>query len=112
MFGNSKYYIELRMFVGQVWWSPCRSRECPDDEQLSLVLHECVDHCLLQQQKNNSKDLSYHSRAPTHILCTTKNVSFYFTLTFLHIKLKNIFSRKMPELIFVVCLHKNSLLFS
>ncbi|XP_046673330.1 uncharacterized protein LOC124362674 isoform X2 [Homalodisca vitripennis] len=30
----------------EVWWSPCRSRECPDDEKLSLVLHECVDHCI------------------------------------------------------------------
>lgn len=62
----------------QVWWSPCRSRECPDDEQLSLVLHECADHCLLQPSKNDTKDvrrvfLPIPSR-PAAILCTT-NVS-------------------------------------
>lgn len=32
----------------QVWWSPCPSRECPEDEEINLVLDECDDHCLLR----------------------------------------------------------------
>ncbi|RZF43442.1 hypothetical protein LSTR_LSTR001703 [Laodelphax striatellus] len=32
----------------EVWWSPCPSRECPEEEELNMVLDDCVDHCLLQ----------------------------------------------------------------
>ncbi|XP_024081412.1 uncharacterized protein LOC106668659 isoform X2 [Cimex lectularius] len=32
----------------EVWWSPCPSRECPDDEELNLILDDCYDHCLLR----------------------------------------------------------------
>lgn len=32
----------------KVWWSPCPSRECPEDEEINLVLDECDDHCLLR----------------------------------------------------------------
>lgn len=32
----------------QVWWSPCPSRECPEDEEINLVLDECDDHCLMR----------------------------------------------------------------
>ncbi|XP_050532954.1 uncharacterized protein LOC126900957, partial [Daktulosphaira vitifoliae] len=31
-----------------VWWSPCPSRECPEDEEINLVLDECDDHCLMR----------------------------------------------------------------
>ncbi|XP_022114941.1 uncharacterized protein LOC110993123 [Pieris rapae] len=32
----------------EIWWSPCPSRECPDeDEQVDFVLDRCVDHCML-----------------------------------------------------------------
>lgn len=31
----------------EVWWSPCPSRECPDDEELELVLERCFSHCEL-----------------------------------------------------------------
>lgn len=33
----------------EVWWSPCPSRECPEEEELDMVLDMCVDHCLLQR---------------------------------------------------------------
>lgn len=33
----------------EVWWSPCPSRECPEEEELDMVLDACVDHCLLQR---------------------------------------------------------------
>jgi hypothetical protein len=31
----------------EVWWSPCPSRECPEDEEINIVLDSCIDHCLL-----------------------------------------------------------------
>ncbi|XP_049873244.1 uncharacterized protein LOC126371880 [Pectinophora gossypiella] len=36
----------------EIWWSPCPSRECPDeDEHVDFVLDRCVDHC----SSNSSK---------------------------------------------------------
>ncbi|KAL1493310.1 hypothetical protein ABEB36_011388 [Hypothenemus hampei] len=32
----------------EVWWSPCPSRECPETEELDVILDMCVDHCLLK----------------------------------------------------------------
>lgn len=63
-----------------MWWSPCPSRECPDDEKLSLVLHECLDHCLLLPQKNETNTIlkgvheSIAARPPT-LLCPGNGVS-------------------------------------
>ncbi|XP_054266161.1 uncharacterized protein LOC128988671 isoform X2 [Macrosteles quadrilineatus] len=62
----------------EVWWSPCPSRECPDEEQLSLVLHDCVDHCLRQPRKNISHDGVYQRSFPNipprpPIVCSNKN---------------------------------------
>lgn len=37
-----------QLILYQVWWSPCPSRECPEDEEINLVLDECDDHCLLR----------------------------------------------------------------
>ncbi|EDV32517.1 uncharacterized protein Dana_GF15870, isoform A [Drosophila ananassae] len=36
----------------EVWWSPCPSRECPEEPELELAVHQCVDYCLLQEQVN------------------------------------------------------------
>lgn len=33
----------------EVWWSPCTMRECPEDEELDIILDMCVDHCLLRK---------------------------------------------------------------
>ncbi|GBP13269.1 Major facilitator superfamily domain-containing protein 6 [Eumeta japonica] len=39
----------------EIWWSPCPSRECPDeDEEVHFVLDRCVDHCLLSQPTERS----------------------------------------------------------
>ncbi|CRK88289.1 CLUMA_CG002068, isoform A [Clunio marinus] len=34
----------------EVWWSPCPSRECPEEEELNIVVDSCIDHCLLFEQ--------------------------------------------------------------
>lgn len=34
----------------EVWWSPCPSRECPEEEELNIVIDQCIDHCLLLEQ--------------------------------------------------------------
>ncbi|XP_043657292.1 uncharacterized protein LOC122622701 isoform X1 [Drosophila teissieri] len=36
----------------EVWWSPCPSRECPEEPELELAVHQCVDYCLMQEQVN------------------------------------------------------------
>ncbi|VVC91148.1 uncharacterized protein LOC126976383 [Leptidea sinapis] len=39
----------------EIWWSPCPSRECPDeDEQVDFVLDTCVDHCMLSRPTETS----------------------------------------------------------
>ncbi|PSN42180.1 hypothetical protein C0J52_09859 [Blattella germanica] len=35
----------------EVWWSPCPSRECPEAEELDMVLADCIDHCMLKDVK-------------------------------------------------------------
>ncbi|XP_054742928.1 uncharacterized protein LOC129247702 isoform X1 [Anastrepha obliqua] len=35
----------------EVWWSPCPSRECPEEPELDLAVSQCMDYCLLQEQK-------------------------------------------------------------
>lgn len=53
----------------EVWWSPCPSRECPDESELDIVLDLCVDHCVLkhtnhEQMENvdpgDEDDLKFH----------------------------------------------------
>lgn len=61
-----------KMYV-EVWWSPCPSRNCPETEELDIVLEACVDHCLLNDAKfikkmnenegddpGDKDDLSFH----------------------------------------------------
>lgn len=31
----------------EVWWSPCPSRECPEEEEIYIVVDHCIDHCLM-----------------------------------------------------------------
>ncbi|XP_073826978.1 uncharacterized protein isoform X2 [Musca autumnalis] len=35
--------------VIEVWWSPCPSRECPEEQELKLAVSQCTDYCLLQE---------------------------------------------------------------
>jgi hypothetical protein len=40
----------------EVWWSPCPSRECPEEEEINIVVDECMDHCLLLElEEQNPK---------------------------------------------------------
>ncbi|XP_066158049.1 major facilitator superfamily domain-containing protein 6 [Euwallacea fornicatus] len=39
-----------KMYV-EVWWSPCPSRQCPEAEEIDVVVDMCVDHCLLKKQR-------------------------------------------------------------
>uniref|UniRef100_A0A182IT32 Major facilitator superfamily associated domain-containing protein n=1 Tax=Anopheles atroparvus TaxID=41427 RepID=A0A182IT32_ANOAO len=34
----------------EVWWSPCPSRECPEEEEMDIIVDQCMDHCLLLEQ--------------------------------------------------------------
>ncbi|CAH0561792.1 unnamed protein product [Brassicogethes aeneus] len=52
-----------------IWWSPCPSRECPEQDEVDLTLDKCVDHCLLKNRKTWNitqtnpgieDDLSFH----------------------------------------------------
>lgn len=45
-----------KMYV-EVWWSPCPSKECPDSEEIDVVLDMCVDHCLLKKQQPQNPQL-------------------------------------------------------
>lgn len=47
----SGYVMRNEEYV-EVWWSPCPSRECPEDEELDVVLDLCVDYCLLLNPKH------------------------------------------------------------
>ncbi|XP_059055041.1 uncharacterized protein LOC131849069 [Achroia grisella] len=53
----------------EIWWSPCPSRECPDeDETVDFVLDRCVDHCHLfrptespaSDPADDKDDLDFH----------------------------------------------------
>lgn len=68
----------------EVWWSPCAMRECPEDEELDIVLDMCVDHCLLRNYKydtNNGKyengndDLGNEDDLVFHIGKNKKNIT-------------------------------------
>uniref|UniRef100_A0A1I8PID4 Major facilitator superfamily associated domain-containing protein n=1 Tax=Stomoxys calcitrans TaxID=35570 RepID=A0A1I8PID4_STOCA len=40
--------------VIEVWWSPCPSRECPEEHELKLAVSQCTDYCLLQEPSSAS----------------------------------------------------------
>ncbi|XP_017130226.1 uncharacterized protein LOC108147949 isoform X2 [Drosophila elegans] len=53
----------------EVWWSPCPSRECPEEPELELAVHQCVDYCLMQEQVN--PQLYTNTMPPTTTTITT-----------------------------------------
>lgn len=67
-----KSVFDIRSFVYRfhrfkIWWSPCPSRECPDeDETVDFVLDRCVDHCQSSIVKptddpaDDKDDLDFH----------------------------------------------------
>lgn len=53
--------------VFQVWWSPCPSRECPDEEELNIVVDSCIDHCLLMEQNPKIEIISQPTKSPFRV---------------------------------------------
>lgn len=53
-------YVEL-------WWSPCPSRECPEDEELDVIVDQCIDHCLLLEQNPKIENLLRATKIPPHM---------------------------------------------
>ncbi|BES92459.1 Major facilitator superfamily domain containing [Nesidiocoris tenuis] len=55
----------------EVWWSPCPSRECPQEEDVDLVLDDCLDHCTLINKEEMSFLVGVHQsiavRPPTFL---------------------------------------------
>ncbi|XP_036222386.2 uncharacterized protein [Bactrocera oleae] len=49
----------------EVWWSPCPSRECPEEPELDLAVSQCVDYCLLQEQQQQEQQQSLPSPKPS-----------------------------------------------
>lgn len=42
-----------RKNYSDVWWSPCPNKECPEAEEIDIVLDMCVDHCLLKKPESS-----------------------------------------------------------
>ncbi|XP_055376388.1 uncharacterized protein LOC129608737 isoform X2 [Condylostylus longicornis] len=42
----------------ELWWSPCPSRECPEEKEMMLIVDQCFDHCLLFEQNPKIEILS------------------------------------------------------
>lgn len=49
----------------QVWWSPCPSRECPEQEEINIVVDECIDHCLLLEQDPKIEIIQPVTKSPS-----------------------------------------------
>lgn len=47
-----------------MWWSPCPSRECPEEEELNIVVDSCIDHCLLLEQNPKIEIISQPTKSP------------------------------------------------
>ncbi len=48
----------------EVWWSPCPSRECPEEEEIDIVVDQCIDHCLLLEQNPKIEIIVPPTNAP------------------------------------------------
>lgn len=48
----------------EVWWSPCPSRECPDDAEIDIIVDQCYDHCLLLEQNPKIENIAPPTKAP------------------------------------------------
>ncbi|XP_055295609.1 uncharacterized protein LOC129565133 isoform X3 [Sitodiplosis mosellana] len=57
----------------EVWWSPCPSRECPDNEELDIVVDQCLDHCLLLEQNPKIEIIAPPTKAPMRPPVTEDN---------------------------------------
>lgn len=74
----------------EVWWSPCPSRECPEDEEINIVVDSCIDHCLLLELEENPKIEVIPPQQPTKApIVRTNNQNEQDDLNFKISKKKN-----------------------
>lgn len=48
----------------EVWWSPCPSRECPEQEEINIVVDSCIDHCILMEQNPKIEVIPKATKSP------------------------------------------------
>ncbi|XP_063219814.1 uncharacterized protein LOC134529542 [Bacillus rossius redtenbacheri] len=48
----------------EVWWSPCPSRQCPEAEELDIILAACEDYCLLPDQSSGAGSENHKAATP------------------------------------------------
>lgn len=65
----------------EVWWSPCPSRECPDDEQLNIIVDQCLDHCLMFEQDPKVEIVQPPTLEPILKIKDTEHDNLNFQLT-------------------------------
>ncbi|XP_055687030.1 uncharacterized protein LOC129792220 [Lutzomyia longipalpis] len=51
----------------EVWWSPCPSRECPEEEEIDIVVDQCLDHCILLEQNPRIEILPRPTNSPVRV---------------------------------------------
>lgn len=49
----------------EVWWSPCPSRNCPEEDKLEIILDKCVEYCKLREKHKSKKHGTEQKRALT-----------------------------------------------
>ncbi|XP_031619011.1 uncharacterized protein LOC116338090 isoform X2 [Contarinia nasturtii] len=57
----------------EVWWSPCPSRECPEEEGIDIVVDQCLDHCLLLEQNPKIEIIAPPTKSPMRPPVTEDN---------------------------------------
>uniref|UniRef100_A0A1L8DEQ6 Putative transporter n=1 Tax=Nyssomyia neivai TaxID=330878 RepID=A0A1L8DEQ6_9DIPT len=51
----------------EVWWSPCPSRECPEEEEIDIVVDQCLDHCILLEQNPRIEIIPRPTNSPVRV---------------------------------------------
>ncbi|KAI8118630.1 Major facilitator superfamily domain-containing protein 6 [Lucilia cuprina] len=63
----------------EVWWSPCPSRECPEEPELELAVNQCVDYCLLQESATTTTTASTLFSPSTEYYAVTDKIAIQKT---------------------------------
>ncbi|XP_046804253.1 uncharacterized protein LOC124419340 [Lucilia cuprina] len=63
----------------EVWWSPCPSRECPEEPELELAVNQCVDYCLLQESATTTTTASTLFSPSTGYYAVTDKIAIHKT---------------------------------
>jgi hypothetical protein len=46
----------------EVWWSPCPSRECPQEEEITIVVNSCQKYCVLLEDNPKIEALPHSTK--------------------------------------------------